>query len=46
MERLTSEDSGVNRIKEPAFEQIEWSEWYDLGANLGHFLILPRAVQA
>ncbi len=45
MERLTSEDLGVNRIK-IAFEQIEWSESLDLGVNLGHFLILPRAVQA
>ena len=46
MERLTSEDLGVNRIKEPAFEQILWSESLDLGVIQGNFLILPMGAQA
>ncbi len=46
MERLTSEDLGVNRIKEHAFVQIVWSEWLDSGVNPGHFQILPMGEQA
>ncbi len=46
MERLTIADSGVNRITERVFEQILWSEWFDLGVNQGHFLILPMVEQA
>ncbi len=46
MERLTFDDLGVNRITELAFEQILWSESLYLGANQGHFQILPMGAQA
>ena len=46
MERLTSKDLGVNRITKLAFEQILWSELFDLGVNQGPFRILPMGAQA